>query len=594
MVAKPTYEEIERLLKECSSELAITKEQLIESEEIRRSVFENSPDIILTIDQNANIQFINRTITGRPVDEVVGTNLYDYYPAEDRAVLEKVFRKVIQTGNAGSFEIPLTTPDSKKRIFDLQVRPTDFGGNRQNLLINARDISKRKMDEKILQESEKNLRNFIDTSVEGIYCYKIDPPLPTDISVEEMVEWAFRHLVLDVCNDVYARMHGFSFSTEILGLSFLDLVGGDKDVAGESIRAFFECGYAYSNNEICQVTKTGKPVWFRSNAVCIFEDGKVTRVWGAKIDITEQKQAEQSFKDTKAILQAAMDNSPAAIAIADAPSGKLNYVNRAGLALGGGTHEELINGVDIDNYVSSWKVLHFDGTLYKTDEVPLARAIRYGEKCSDEFIIRRGDDDDRIVWATAAPIFDDEGTVKFGIVVFLDITKRKQIEKSLKKAHSQLEKRVQERTTELEKKTLRMEEINIALKVLLRESGTVKEEIEENIRHNLKSSVLPYLDEVAAMLTDKELHSYIDVIKSNIDTITSSFSRSLSLDYQDLTPREIQIANFIHYGKTNKDIANLLKITPSAVDFHRRNLRKKLNLKGKKENLRSYLLKSIG
>jgi DNA-binding NarL/FixJ family response regulator len=86
----------------------------------------------------------------------------------------------------------------------------------------------------------------------------------------------------------------------------------------------------------------------------------------------------------------------------------------------------------------------------------------------------------------------------------------------------------------------------------------------------------------------------MDIIKLNIDEITSSFSRKLTLEYNELTPREIQVANFIRQGRTNKEIARLLNITPSAVDFHRRNLRKKFNIKGRKTNLRSLLLSFVG
>jgi len=43
-------------------------------------------------------------------------------------------------------------------------------------------------------------------------------------------------------------------------------------------------------------------------------------------------------------------------------------------------------------------------------------------------------------------------------------------------------------------------------------------------------------------------------------------------------------------GKTTKDIAELLVSTTDVIDFHRKNLRKKLGLKKTKSNLRSYLL----
>jgi len=56
-----------------------------------------------------------------------------------------------------------------------------------------------------------------------------------------------------------------------------------------------------------------------------------------------------------------------------------------------------------------------------------------------------------------------------------------------------------------------------------------------------------------------------------------------------LTPREIQVANFIRDGKSTKDIANIIGVCAGAVSFHRENIRKKLGLNNKKVNLKSYL-----
>ncbi|WP_292593520.1 helix-turn-helix transcriptional regulator, partial [Mesotoga sp. UBA5825] len=58
----------------------------------------------------------------------------------------------------------------------------------------------------------------------------------------------------------------------------------------------------------------------------------------------------------------------------------------------------------------------------------------------------------------------------------------------------------------------------------------------------------------------------------------------------NLTSREIQIAEFIREGKTSKEIAEILSVTKKTVDFHRANIRKKLPIKDNKVNLRSYLL----
>ncbi len=166
-----------------------------------------------------------------------------------------------------------------------------------------------------------------------------------------------------------------------------------------------------------------------ARAHLFLDDGdQQLKVTGVCWDITERKWAEEELQDAKGILQAAMDHSPAGIVVADAPDGKLRYVNKAALFIRGGTHEEVVRGVGLDAYVASWKLFRVDGTPLPLDEVPLARAIKYGETGQREFIIRRADHDDRIVVANAAPITDSQGKTTAAIVVFLDITDRRKAE----------------------------------------------------------------------------------------------------------------------------------------------------------------------
>jgi len=181
---------------------------------------------------------------------------------------------------------------------------------------------------------------------------------------------------------------------------------------------------------------------------CIHSDGHIidtdliiSPTWNLEIkpdyyiavlkDITEQKQAQKELHQTHEILQAAMDHSPAGIAIADAPDGKLRYVNKAGLFIRGANHENAVYDVTMDQYAAKWQILDLDKTPLPTDEIPLTRAIRFGEICSREFIVRRGKDDDRIVQANAAPIKNAAGEVVCAIVIFTDMTQHQALEKKL-------------------------------------------------------------------------------------------------------------------------------------------------------------------
>ena len=50
------------------------------------------------------------------------------------------------------------------------------------------------------------------------------------------------------------------------------------------------------------------------------------------------------------------------------------------------------------------------------------------------------------------------------------------------------------------------------------------------------------------------------------------------------------VANLIREAKTTKEISRLLNTSIRTIEFHRKNIRQKLNLNHSKINLRSHLL----
>lgn len=152
------------------------------------------------------------------------------------------------------------------------------------------------------------------------------------------------------------------------------------------------------------------------------------------------------------------------------------------------------------------------------------------------------------------------------------------------------EERLQQRETELEEKNRNLEEINTTLKVLLERRETDKKELEEQVLGNVKQRVLPYLDRLKATKLEPEAKEFARLVETNLQEIVSPFLQRLTSSYFDLTPHEIQVAGLVKEGKMTKEIADFLNVSTSAVDFHRKNIRKKLGLKSRKANLRSYLL----
>jgi PAS domain S-box-containing protein len=175
-------------------------------------------------------------------------------------------------------------------------------------------------------------------------------------------------------------------------------------------------------------------------------------------------------------------------------------------------------------------------------------------------------------------IFDEKGKYLGANNVFRDLTKRKEIEDRLRK-----------REEELNAKTKSLEEVNIALKVLLKHTENDKKEIEGRIIFNIREMILPYVGKLKKTNLDPEQRSHLQNIENNLTEILSPFKRKLAAMNLSLTPKEIQIAGYVRDGRTSKEIAEILNLSYKAIEYHRNSIRRKLGVKNNKINLQSFL-----
>ena len=200
---------------------------------------------------------------------------------------------------------------------------------------------------------------------------------------------------------------------------------------------------------------------------------------------------------------------------------------------------------------------------------------------------------------------------------FIDISDQKKIEQTLEKARQKLEIQVNAQTAdlrqvnrrlikeidtrrhaqielvqkaeELEERSIGLEEANIALKVLLKEVKNERRRLEEKVVCNLDDLIRPNLAEIASGKLSRRQLLLLDSVQRSIDDIASPLSRRFIIDGRHLTKAETQVANLIRQGRTTKEIAEQMGVSKSTVDFHRLNIRRRLNLTNKKTNLQSYL-----
>ena len=195
---------------------------------------------------------------------------------------------------------------------------------------------------------------------------------------------------------------------------------------------------------------------------------------------------------------------------------------------------------------------------------------------------------------------------------------QKEADRKLRKAYEELDRRIMERTaeltrankqlsieiaerkrvnlelqqkeSELEYKSLNLEETNMALKVLLKQRKEDRLQLEEKIIANVREFVLPFIERIKQTgLTDTQ-STFLGIVETNLKDITAPFSPKLSPRYMTLTPNEIHVVNLVKQGKRTREIADLLDRTYGTVGSRRCHIRKKIGIKGKKANLRTQLL----
>ena len=255
-------------------------------------------------------------------------------------------------------------------------------------------------------------------------------------------------------------------------------------------------------------------------------------------------------------------------------------------------------------------------SVYHGYDKPCERCI--ANKCfenediqSNEIEINIGDRSRKFFWCTCGVAERrNDGRPKSVIKIFRDITECKDLEKQLQLSYEQTiiyaeellgqikerkkaEAALKERKAALMTQSLDLKEVKTALKFLLKHREKDKRELEEKVLANVKELLLPYVQSLKNTRLDSKQTAYLSAIESNLNTIISEFAQKLSSKYLGLTSREIKVADLVREGKTSKEIAELLNISTSAVDFHRNNIRTKFDLKNKKVNLRSYLLNNI-
>ena len=352
-------------------------------------------------------------LSGYTVDELIGMDGMQLIAPEWRELVRR--RTASDYGQA--YEIEGLRRDGTRCPLVVQGKNIPYQG-RMVRVSEFRDISELRRSIEALRASEENLAITLNSIGDAVIATDADGRVTRmNPTAERLTGWALGAALGRALPEVFRIVN--ADTRQIVDNPVQRVMESGQVVGLANHTVLLAC----DGNEY-QIADSAAPI---RNA-----RGEIVGVVLVFSDVTEKYRTEDALHEAQAILRAAMDQTPAGIAIANASDGTLRYLNDAGLLIHGKDQQSVVYGLGIDQNFSSLELFALDGRPLDSCEIPLARAIQLGETGAREFVIRRADGSERIVMSRAAPIRNAQGKVVAGISVFLDITESKLAEDRIK------------------------------------------------------------------------------------------------------------------------------------------------------------------
>jgi len=370
--------------------------------------------IFLVLDMEGIVRLINPKgckVLGYDKNEIVGKKFFEeYIPEYLREETQRVFTGITIEGVVPSLGVEwdvLTKSGETRTLLWQYSIIRDEEGNITGVLGSGEDITERRRAVEALRESEKLLDNVGEMARVGGW--------ELDVKTKD-VRWTKEtYRIHEIPED-----EKYDLSKAIL---FYDLPGrSDLETA---LQRCMENGEPF-DLELLFTTAKGRHLWVRSIGRAVSADGEVVKLKGTFQDITELKQAGEEIRKMELVVRYSREFISTA-----SPDGIINFINEAGARMVGRSIKDIIN--------TNLMEIIPDDQKENIESVVLPTLIEKGTWEGDIQYqnIKTGKPVD--VHAMAFTINDPENNKPLYLAnVSLDITDRKNAEKSLKEVNKKL------------------------------------------------------------------------------------------------------------------------------------------------------------
>ncbi|HEY9664922.1 MAG TPA: PAS domain S-box protein, partial [Allocoleopsis sp.] len=459
--------------KRAEDALRASETRLAERNAILQSVIESTPDVVFVKDDAGRVVIANTSFVrffDQPLSALLGKSDAELWPPEMARQLRELDLRIMTTGIAETLEEAVPHPDGIGISTYLTTKSPwyDEQGNILGTIGLSRDISDRKLAEDALQAERLRLQLALDAAQMGTWSWNLQTNTLT---------WS------DRTQEIFGFMPGtFPEDHE----TFLALVyPADRDRFTQEITRITETGAPYTLEYRIQ-RLDGQIRWIAEWGI-IPQDSPPTdrQLIGVISDITERKNSEAALRDSEERFRVTFEQAAVGMVQVDL-TGRFVRTNPAFCDIVGYSEAELS--------VRTFREITHPDDLAE-DELNVARLFAGGIPSfviEKRYIRQSGE----AVWAnlSVSLVRGVSGTPQYFIAVVENINDRKQAEQELRYINAELERRVEERTIDLQQAMESAEAANRAKSIFL-----------ANMSHELRTPLNVILGFTQLMTRDRNL-----------------------------------------------------------------------------------------